>query len=169
MAAPAALSELEFRPAGPTDEPALTSLFLAARPALGFAGLDEAGLTHLVAMQRRAQDAGYAARWPRRRTEVICRDGVVVAMIMTAMDGDCLHVLDIAVDAAVRGQGVGTAALQRALAAGHPVELTVAIGNPAARLYERLGFAEVGRTDTDIVMRRPAPEPVSVPVRGRAT
>ena len=57
-----------------------------------------------------------------------------------------------------RGQGLGTRLLARLIeSAGEVYEcisLSVAIGNPALRLYQRLGFEEVGVQGTSIVMKR---------------
>ena len=150
------LTELRVRPACPHDEPTLAALFLAARPALAFTGLDGPGLRQLLELQRRAQRAAFDAAWPGHRTDLLCRGDAVVAMIATARAADTVHVLDLAVDESARGQGVGTAALTWVIAMGYDVELTVADGNPARRLYERLGFAEAGRCETDVLMRRPA-------------
>lgn len=65
--------------------------------------------------------------------------------------------LAIAVLPAWRGRGMGTRLLTelagRAAAAGHPaLSLSVQRANPALRLYERLGFREVGGDDAEAVM-----------------
>ena len=50
-----------------------------------------------------------------------------------------------------RGRGIGTALLRRLLAEAaresDAVSLSVSVSNPAARLYERLGFAVVGEPE----------------------
>lgn len=57
----------------------------------------------------------------------------------------------------VQGQGIGTHLVRRVLdeglGAGLPVTLRVLKGNPARRLYERLGFVVVEQTTTHDVMR----------------
>lgn len=57
-----------------------------------------------------------------------------------------------------RGQGIGTHLIEATLAqASHrfsAVSLSVTPGNPALRLYERLGFQIVRHNPNDIVMRR---------------
>lgn len=66
--------------------------------------------------------------------------------------------LGIALFAAYRGQGIGTALLQKLLAAAkklYPaIALSVSPDNPAIRLYERLGFETVDVRDTHPVMKR---------------
>ena len=58
---------------------------------------------------------------------------------------------------AYQGQGLGSQIIGDVLAGARdgnrPVRLQVLKGNPARRLYERLGFRVVGRTDTHILMR----------------
>jgi GNAT superfamily N-acetyltransferase len=55
--------------------------------------------------------------------------------------------------------GVGThliwSILDKAFTQGLPVTLQVLKGNPAKRLYERLGFAETGETETHYLMKAP--------------
>ena len=57
-------------------------------------------------------------------------------------------------------RGIGTRLVDdvsaRADAAGLPVRLRVLRVNPARRLYERVGFAVTGETDTHFLMERPA-------------
>jgi len=58
---------------------------------------------------------------------------------------------------AYQRQGLGSQILQDLLvgarANGWPVRLQVLIGNPAQRLYQRLGFAVTGRNGTHFFMR----------------
>jgi GNAT superfamily N-acetyltransferase len=58
---------------------------------------------------------------------------------------------------AYQGQGLGSQIIGDVLAGARdgnrPVRLQVLNGNPARRLYERLGFKAVGRTHTHILMR----------------
>lgn len=75
--------------------------------------------------------------------------------------------LAVAVLPAWRGRGTGTRLLEalarRAAVAGHPaLSLSVQRANPALRLYELLGFREVGGDDAEAVMLLPL-----APVQGR--
>lgn len=66
--------------------------------------------------------------------------------------------LGMAVLAEYRGQGIGTSLLARLIESAEGVyeylSLSVAAENPARRLYQRLGFEEVGKCDDSITMRR---------------
>ena len=59
-----------------------------------------------------------------------------------------------------QGKGLGTALLQSVIAQASrenvPVALRVLKINPARHLYERLGFATIGETETHCLMIRPA-------------
>jgi ribosomal protein S18 acetylase RimI-like enzyme len=69
-----------------------------------------------------------------------------------------IHVVDIAVMPERRGSGIGTIVLEELLAEsdrnGIPVRLSVNVTNPAARLYERLGFRRTGGNEVQHFMER---------------
>ena len=80
-----------------------------------------------------------------------------------AQDARSLTVLDISLIDDLRGQGIGTDCLRRvqrrAAAAGLDVELQVVLGNPAQRLYERLGFRSVGESGVrQAMVWKPSPD-----------
>jgi len=58
-----------------------------------------------------------------------------------------------------RGSGVGTRLLKRVFAeadaAGKPVSIHVESYNPAKRLYDRMGFTQVGDHGVYLLMERP--------------
>lgn len=66
--------------------------------------------------------------------------------------------LTIAVLPAYRGAGVGATLIERLLAAAAPhyqaVSLSVSVGNPALRLYQRSGFVAVRNDGDALTMRR---------------
>ena len=70
-------------------------------------------------------------------------------------DGFFLRVIEILPQ--LQGRGIGSAVIRdlqaEAEAAGMPLELQVLKVNPAYRLYERLGFAMTGATQTHFLMR----------------
>ncbi len=62
----------------------------------------------------------------------------------------------IVIAPAFQNRGIGTQLMHDVIARGKPVQLGVLFENHRARaLYERLGFLEIGRTDTHYQMIRP--------------
>ena len=68
-----------------------------------------------------------------------------------------VHLNGIYILPAYQGQGLGgriiSDVLRIAQTNERPVRLQVIIGNPAIRLYERLGFKVIQKTDTHFIMR----------------
>ena len=112
----------------------------------------------LVDLQIAAQRTQYRHDHPQAVDEVVEVDGDPVGRCWTAdAEGD-LHLLDFAVRADRRRQGIGRAVLDvvadRAAARGVAVRLTVWSTNAdARRLYRAAGFTEVGATGGHVVMR----------------
>jgi ribosomal protein S18 acetylase RimI-like enzyme len=89
--------------------------------------------------------------------------GAVWLRLLQGADRGYAHVddgtpeLSIAVLPGHRGQGVGTRLLEELFASecgDRPVSLSVTAGNPARRLYERLGFLVVASNGTALTMWR---------------
>jgi predicted GNAT family acetyltransferase len=101
-----------------------------------------------VAMQFNAQRQHYRHTLTNVAFDVIERAGVPVGRLYTQEGETMLHIVDILIDPAERGAGIGTALLEclasEALAAGKVLSIFVEAYNPAKRLYERLGFVQVG-------------------------
>jgi GNAT superfamily N-acetyltransferase len=99
-------------------------------------------------MQFDAQRRDYEQRHPNARCRIIEWHRCPVGRLWVVPDERSLTVLDISLVPEARGQGIGGDCLRRvqrrAAAAGRDVELQVVAGNPARRLYERLGFRDVG-------------------------
>ncbi len=79
---------------------------------------------------------------------VIVHGEVPVGQVLVGITPGALHVAEMVVSQSRRGQGLGTAALQEVLARAdaeqRAVRLNVEHGNPAVRLYRRLGFRDDG-------------------------
>lgn len=84
---------------------------------------------------------------------------------------DCIELSGIQLLPEVQRCGIGTAIIEdlkaQATAAGVPLELSVEKDNPDARkLYERLGFLQVGETDDEFRLRwNPGPDADEPPAR----
>ncbi len=140
---------ITLRTARPADHDFLVALYTSTR-ADEFAQLGwpvEMERTFMK-MQFDAQRSDYERRHPGALCDIVELRRCPVGRLWVAQDARSLTVLDITIMAELRGQGIGTACLQRELRradlAGLDVELQVVVGNPAQRLYERLGFRPVG-------------------------
>jgi GNAT superfamily N-acetyltransferase len=107
--------------------------------------LTEAQFLPLIEMQYRGRKMTYEAQYPDAEDSILIGDdGKPAGRLLLDCRPDCWRVVDIAVLASQRGRRIGTRVLmqcqERCLAAGVRLELQVAAGNPARRLYERLGF-----------------------------
>lgn len=141
---------IALRPEAPEDDPYLLALYATTREA----ELDqvEGWLPEqrqaFVAMQFNAQRHHYRNALANVAFDVIERGGVPIGRLYTQELQTTLHIVDILLDPAERGAGLGAALLQQLTAdahtAGKVVSIHVEIYNPARRLYERLGFVQVG-------------------------
>jgi ribosomal protein S18 acetylase RimI-like enzyme len=92
-------------------------------------------------------------------TFVIESGGVPIGRLRLVDSPDCLEVAGLQLLPSMQSRGFGTAVLLRlaADAAPRPLTLGVEKDNPRARaLYERLGFAPDGETETEFRLRREA-------------
>lgn len=148
-------SGVAIRPLTPSDQPLLWDvLYLALYVPDGEAPLSRAvvqrpELARYVAGWGRAGDLGFAA------LDTAAGESIGAAWIrLLSGDNrgygyvdDATPELSIAVEPAWRGRGIGAALLSRLLHAAQPryraISLSVAVDNPAVRLYSRLGFTVV--------------------------
>jgi ribosomal protein S18 acetylase RimI-like enzyme len=155
-----------LRAASPDDAGLIRDLFAETREA-ELAALPDDGVRELfLSMQCAAQMAQYERAHPGAESHVILTvtpDGgeLAVGRLLVSWLPDRMHVIDISVLTAHRGNGHGTAALtellRRADAEDVAVTLSLLRQNRAAhRLYSRLGFADCAGSavDSHLVMRR---------------
>jgi len=108
----------------------------------------EARKGEFLRFQFTAQHTHYQTHYPAARYDVIVRDGEDIGRLYVARLHGEIRLMDIALLSEHRNQGIGHALvkelLDEAADDGKPVTLHVEERNPAKRLYERLGFDEVG-------------------------
>jgi ribosomal protein S18 acetylase RimI-like enzyme len=161
----AASRAVRLRPAGPQDEPLLHGLFAEDKAAqLTAAGMAEALVHGLIEMQYRGRAMSYAVLYPQAQDLILLgADGAPAGRLLLDRNRERWRIVDLAVGAAQRGQGMGTQVLrlcqQQAAAVGARLELQVAAGNPARRLYVRLGFQVCGGDDVTVEMSWYGSEP----------
>ena len=150
--------ETTLRDAEPGDRAFFLALYASTRQEeLAHVGWSDEVRTLFLKMQFEAQATDYAHRHPASRCQVIERQGSAIGRLWLARSEGALRVLDISLLPAMRGHGIGGTCLRRvfdeATALGLEVELHVAVGNPARRLYERLGLVPVGEANVYQAMR----------------
>jgi GNAT superfamily N-acetyltransferase len=147
-----------LRPVQASDRDFLLQLYLGCRADEGRrAGLPEALWQGLLRQQFAIREQQYGAAYPRADDRLVLGDAgqAIGRFYVDRSAGALLQLIDIALLPAHQGQGLGRAlllGLQREAAAGEQtIELHVASDNPAARLYESLGFVDMaepaGRSD----------------------
>jgi ribosomal protein S18 acetylase RimI-like enzyme len=152
-------ARVSLRPAVGGDSGFLAALFGAAHPEFDLLPLAAEQRDALVALQWRAKQASYLDAYPAASDLVIECSGQRAGRLLVDA-GPPMTVVDIAVVPSFQGTGVATEALRMLLRdaddRGVDIRLHVAVGNPARRLYERLGFAVVEPGTTDVLLVRPA-------------
>jgi ribosomal protein S18 acetylase RimI-like enzyme len=133
-----------LRPATADDREFLLTLYGSTRADLALLPLADDQRDGLVRMQFHAQDVHFRQSNPRADFDVVELDGRPVGRLYVDRCGDDIRIIDISLLPEVRGRGMGSALIRavqdEARATGRTVSLHVAIGNPAALLYDRLGF-----------------------------
>lgn len=159
---PAALSSRGFalRPELDSDIPFLMQLYASTREAeLAPVGWSAEEKRAFLAQQFAAQRHHYRSMLRACTFEVIEQDGIPAGRLYLEEHDSQIHVVDIVLAAAWRGQGVGTAILRalidHAAKRGRGVGIFVEKFNPALRLYRRLGFVEIDDTGVYLEMKRP--------------
>jgi GNAT superfamily N-acetyltransferase len=111
------------------------------------------------------QRARFRAAFDPDQYQVVVVDGRSVGAISVRRADDVVLLADLEILPPWRGQGIGTALVRQVVGEAHacalPVTLQVLRGNPARRLYERLGFVVTGETATHVTMRLAPPEPAT--------
>ena len=101
-------------------------------------------LEQVMRHQFQTQTVSYLTEFPRARFDIIELGGRPIGRIVVDRPGDVVYIIDQAIVPELRNKGLGTAIMrthmEEARAAGLPVRLMAAQGDPAMRLYVRLGF-----------------------------
>lgn len=140
---------LAWRPARPEDEGFQEVLYRSTRDDLLSMMPDPALVEPLMAMQYRAQVAGYRSTYPHALYLIVEERGGPMGRVVLDIGADDVRLVDIAFLPAARGRGHGTRVLlvlqEAATRLERPLALSVRRANSdARRLYERLGFQPQG-------------------------
>jgi GNAT superfamily N-acetyltransferase len=139
---------LAFRPEREADEAFLATLYASTRAdevaAFGWPAEMQAGFLDL---QRRAQQAHFRRAYPNAEWLIVEQAGRPIGRLYIEVNDEVVHGVDIALLPECRGSGVGGAVMQDLIDYGRDLGRKISVfvehGNPAAHLYERLGFAPV--------------------------
>jgi ribosomal protein S18 acetylase RimI-like enzyme len=139
---------VSLRPAAESDHDFLRALFASTRQReLAFFPHGAVGRALFIDGQFNAQCNSYRHAFPLASHEIIEVNAVAAGRLYIDRAGAAFHLIDISLLPEYRGRGIGTMLLRGLLAeaanAGSTVRLSVALSNPAQRLYQRLGFRTV--------------------------
>jgi ribosomal protein S18 acetylase RimI-like enzyme len=142
------MGSIELRPAGSEDYDFIFNVHCAAM--------------HASVERVFGWDQDWQARYFREQFDTVARqiirhDGAEIGSISVEEKSTGFVLNSIAILPEYQGFGIGTSLIrrlqQRASTRGLPVTLQVLRGNPALRLYERMGFQVIGETDTHYRMK----------------
>lgn len=141
--------DFQLRSASAEDESFLQHLFADVNAAEFLPlQLPAPALEQMLAMQYRAQRAGYSQQFPELESLVIQVGPYPVGRVLVHAAAEELRLVDIALLTPFRGHGIGRTVIEglclRAKELGVPLRLSVRPENRAARLYLRLGFTVRG-------------------------
>ena len=98
------------------------------------------------------EDRLFDEMWAGAPVEAILCDGHLAGYCSVEHHDDGMHIRELVVEPRYQRRGIGSAVLRDVIAdaerCGVPVRLATHHANRAAALYERLGFTEAGRTET---------------------
>ena len=159
---PEASDQLDLRSADDTDLPFLFTLYCDVRAQeMDAWGWPTAQREAFLRMQFEAQRRSYLATYPEATQHIICSDGAAIGRRLVARTHEGMHLVDVALLAAHRNRGIGTRLIQELMdecvASDCPLNLWVMQGNPAQRLYVRMGFRETS-SDPMYIQMAWAPE-----------
>lgn len=140
------MSLLSERPAAGADGDFQFRLYASTRAeelaAFGWPPAMQESFLHL---QFQARRQSYDAAYPESAGAILLSDGAAAGAAIVWRGPEEIRLVDIALLPEFRNRGLGTLWINRlireARAARLPLRLSVLRGNPAARLYQRLGFA----------------------------
>ncbi|MGE5703062.1 MAG: GNAT family N-acetyltransferase [Clostridia bacterium] len=140
---------VEKIPACPDDEGFLYELFAATRRGeIASWGFNQQEGELLLQMQFKGQSQSYAMNYPDAKRHLLVVENEKIGSIVVLTTDQEIRLVDLALLPHYGNRGIGTQLLlelqQEATSQQKSVSLSVLNTNPAKRLYQRLGFLEVG-------------------------
>jgi ribosomal protein S18 acetylase RimI-like enzyme len=153
------IDRLVLRPEQNEDEAFLRELYASTRiDELAHVGWSAAQADGFLRMQFDFQRAHYRRHYADASFRIVVLDGRNIGRLYVHYTRQDVRLMDIALMPGARGNGIGRCLLERVIEEASrlaaPVTLHVALGNPARRLYERLGFRVVTQDALNLFMER---------------
>jgi len=154
---------ISLRPAGPEDQAFLFKLYVSTRtPEVSGFGWSQEQQEAFLRMQYNAQRGWYEAAFPHAEEQIVELDHAPIGRMIVWRAGDgATTLVDISLSPDRRGQGIGGGLIrdlkEQCDQRNVVLRLQVLKTNPAARLYERLGFHKIGEDDLYSHMEARAP------------
>lgn len=153
------MTKIRLRPCTPDDQSFLFQLYADTRSQeISAFGWDQAQQDAFLRMQFNAQQRSYEMAYPDAEHAIILGDDQPIGRMLVMHGEDAKVLVDIALLGSHRGQETGGRLLRELIARcdreAVPVRLQVHRGNPARRLYERLGFIQTGEDAMYFQMER---------------
>lgn len=152
---------ISYRPFSDDDLPFVTALYVSTRrEEVAATGWSEEIQGQFLAQQAAAQHSHYALHFADAEWLIVEREGQPIGRLyLREMPAD-LHIIDISLVPASRGQGIGRAILEDTLSLARSRDYGVTIHveqyNPARALYARLGFEIIeGKGVYDLLRAQP--------------
>jgi ribosomal protein S18 acetylase RimI-like enzyme len=153
---------ISLRPALPEDQAFLFTLYASTRaPEISGFGWSREQQETFLRVQYNAQRGWYETAFPQAEEQIVELDHAPIGRMIVWKAGDGASTLvDISLLPEHRGHGIGGGLirdlLEQCKKADIPLRLQVLRTNPAARLYQRLGFHKVGEDDLYFQMQASA-------------
>jgi ribosomal protein S18 acetylase RimI-like enzyme len=138
-------SAYDLRPVKVQDQEFLSRVYAGTRAEeLALTNWDEKQKSSFLQMQYRAQQQQYQLTYPLAADYIIEYQGVPAGQLIVDRSGSETFLVDIALLPHFRNLGLGSFILRDLQAEGNKIILHVMRSNPAANLYQRLGFVFTG-------------------------
>ena len=140
--------KVELRPTSESDLAFLSALYASTRTEeLSQVPWSEPEKQSFLDQQFDSQHQFYQQQFPKATFDIILSNDKPIGRLYVDKRKDEIRLIDIALVAEIRGNGIGSALinniLKQARAEAKPVRIHVEVNNPAMRLYKRLGFKQI--------------------------